>query len=451
MSLPSEQLETLLNEYLDGELDGDVLAKVERILGEDPDAASLLDQLRQQRAARIDAMRNDPLVRRHRLPDDFSQRVLAAIEAERQPSVTTNPSPRRWQAAATAALALAASLLLVVLLRSDSSDVDTVAVQPAEDSVADHPAADAPSNKADDSSAADPGARPEAAMVTDTDKQNRLPAASRSPEANLAIDSDRQPGTSTAETEDEMTAGAPDPASAIAASGSPGTANPPRSAADRKSKPNDEAMPSTDPLVATDRSDDPAREPMLEGRPLRMLLVYEVERTAAGRATNCVFEGLREAGIAIKQQQPVDEQVLDHLHDARMVSKEASSPEADDTRILFLAASAGSLDRFMLAMFDDTENIATIRWNAATDAPLLAAAERLRSAARAQQQPQQSAAWPLAPAANNDDQRNEDRNVRFAVPRDGRMLLPLQRDTWEQSGSALAGGEELSHLLLLIR
>ena len=114
--------EELISAYLDGELDADERALVERAMAESAEYRQLYEELQVLRAG----LQRLP---RYKLPADFRQRVLRQAErrllapsADIMPSASAaqpavGPSRRRWRAAALAA-SLAAAILFALLLVS---------------------------------------------------------------------------------------------------------------------------------------------------------------------------------------------------------------------------------------------------------------------------------------------------------------------------------------------
>ncbi|MEX0817954.1 MAG: RseA family anti-sigma factor, partial [Pirellulaceae bacterium] len=114
--------EERISAYADGELEGDELELVERLLAESAEYRQLLAEFQSLRAS----MRSLPSVR---LPADFHTRVVDRINEtkatpSKDPSRPRDAKPRPWRRVFYAAASLAAAITLVVMLRPPSTSID---------------------------------------------------------------------------------------------------------------------------------------------------------------------------------------------------------------------------------------------------------------------------------------------------------------------------------------
>lgn len=403
MALPPENIEQLLEEYLDDALRGDERQAVEDALANDSAIAERLDDLLAERALRLQAMLGDSRFENVRLDAGFADRVLAAVDRAEgvAPTVPLKfaSNKKNWKPVVIAVAALAACLMLAYL-----------GLMPGGDSSVDGPEV-AGSNlvvPAVPNDAAVPGEVP----VPSVDLAN-VPAVEL-PQAN--------------------------PSMAIAASDSV------------------QEVPGKDLVQPPAAMDDvPAPEMVAAARPaaelspslqfpaddLKMVMVYEVSQTELGKANGAVVAALKEAGIDLKARQPVADEVVGYLQEANLVAAEAEAGASGS--ILYVEASGKSLDRFMVSMFADSDNIAGLRWSLAFDPPVVAAVKELEKIdpAKVQHEGGASTAWQLT--------RQGAGAENFEFPDGPSRLQPLQRDSWKAVGSAPLGPDIQSQVLLLIR
>jgi hypothetical protein len=163
----------MLSAYLDDELSGDERADVEQLLNSSAAHRRVLSELEKLRAG-IQSLPS------HRLPVDFSQRVVELVEAgqaEPQPQAALPPTRRSpfaaWGAVAAVA-AVAAALMLIINLPGRLPSGNTVAVNEGD------PSTGVKSDKGKTRPRREPGAEGEA------DDRNREPVAPVTPAASPA-------------------------------------------------------------------------------------------------------------------------------------------------------------------------------------------------------------------------------------------------------------------------
>ncbi|QDS95694.1 hypothetical protein FF011L_44940 [Roseimaritima multifibrata] len=391
MALPPENIEQLLEEYLDDALRGDERQAVEDALANDSALAERLDDLLAERALRLQAMLGDSRFENVRLDAGFADRVLAAVDQAEgvAPTVPLKPADNKknWKPVVIAVAALAACLMLAYL-----------GLMPGGDSGVDGPEV-AGSNRV-------------------------VPAV---PSGDLA----NAPAVELPQANPSMAVAASESAQEVPATD---LVPPPAAMGD---------VP-TPEMVAADRS---AAEfsPSLQvpADDLKMVMVYEVSQTELGKANGAVVAALKEAGIDLKARQPVADEVVSYLQEANLVAAEAEA--GANGSILYVEASGKSLDRFMVSMFADSDNIAGLRWSLAFDPPVVAAVKELEKIdpAKVQHEGGASTAWQLT--------RQGAGAENFEFPDGPSRLQPLQRDSWKAVGSAPLGPDIQSQVLLLIR
>lgn len=425
MPLPPEQIEQLLNEYLDDALSGERLATVEAAVAENPALSLRLGRLRDERAERLEAFRDDPRFRNVRLSPDFTQRVVEAAAAAASARPLPHPAApapamagtRRWLRPLAIVAGIAAAVLIAVSLfpkqhaepnpgpglaeatrpSVTGEGLASVAVPDAIDPVVDTPSAMAEVQAVD--IVATPRVTPEAAdPVAPVQPDAVMPEAAAPSEIAQAM-------------VPEAGVAAPD------------------------------AVPDLAPSAAA----DPGSSISLD-----MVMVYEVTRTARGKSNTSVMEALQKAGIDVEARRPVGEDVVGYLQQAKLLADDQSRDQrANNQRasVLYVEASGKALDRFMVSMFTDTDNIAQLRWNVATDPPLVAAMKKLQqvSAPDVQHAEDSSTAWRLVSGEGDGEQLD------FAVHADARPLMPLKREGWNAMGSSNQGPDIQSRLILLVR
>jgi|GEM_PF-3674837 len=423
MSLPSEKIEWLLNEYLDDALQGADLAFVQQALAEDAEASERLDALRRERAERLAAMQTDPRFEHVRLGAGFSERVLQAIAREQAVANESAPSvsrksqdpterialaerdrPVRWQRGVVIAVGLAAAFLLAVTLfpRPKATEVaqreETPAERQQEKTPERTPAVVQGSQRSDQNAA------PDMMEVANADTV-ASPSDTATPQVADALP--------VVEELDPQVAAMPAMNLDVAVDN--GSA----------SSPDQVAVPGQDPRM-----------------PLNVVMVFEVTRTELGKSNGAVMEALRAAGIDVRARQPVDQKVVGFLQQAKIVGNQDDSERA---AIVYIEASGKALDRFMVSMFTDTDHIGQIRWNMAMDPPLLAAVKQLHrfTETEVRHAADDSAAWQLV--------SGEGREADFRVHSDARPLLPLKREGWDAVGSASQETDIQGRLILLVR
>ncbi|WP_237607313.1 hypothetical protein [Roseimaritima sediminicola] len=462
MSLPRNEIQTLLEEYLDDALKGERLSALEAAIKDDPWVADQLQRLRDERALRLRAMREDPRLGNAQLPPQFTQRVmkaaLAAAAAEtaneaseplhdsRSASSGERPTNRtasvdsasrvarafqgdrdlqgdrtgaagsarfrrrRWLRPLSGSVGVAAAVLIVAMLIPGSNDPDELT--------------QAGSGAVDPENVDLENLDPENLDPKNLDPKN-LDPENLAPE-NLVQVMEEVPLADPAPEPEPNRLETADPAPAA-------SSDSPRIAANTLEQP----TPSPQPRAM--ETDLPATAP------LGFVMVYEVTQTPEGAASRAVLGALTSAGIEVAARREVSEQVVGYLRDAKLVAAEDASPEADRAEILYIEASGKALDQFMVSLFADTDNVAQLRWNMAIDPPLSKAVQNLQQVhpASVQHSADASTAWPLV--------SEQGERADFTLSPERPPLMPLERDGWNGMASASQGPDIRSQLILLIR
>jgi hypothetical protein len=445
MSLPREILDQLLSGYLDDALSADEHARVERLLETDPDVALELEELRGIRFALRDVAVADSTFR---LPAGFADRVLdAAVATARSEGLSEDhplirlaeqPSPRRstvssrgshdrpassWRGAAVL-VALAASIVFaVVALRPDVNPVNQ-----------DNPGV----------AMTDPGASSDPTQPTPPDS---IVAQTGDPNHSSEVVTQSPPaGDDTSVT-----------TQAIAVV----DATPKRADVSETVQP-DRVQPSIDafPVNAIATNDTPSIGTPSVGKAgpemvssttrqseqrtqLGAILVVDIEQTDLGRQADAVKAAMQAVGIGAASQKSVTEDVVAIVGDV-----DPSAADAD-AAIMYLQVSAKRLDRLVMALVADEQNIQAVRFLLAEDAPILGVASSLQPVDP--MEIQHAGVWQLAA---------DSQQWVGAVAHDlaGRPdYLPIDRTTAQAGAASMmtqpksGGPDVMSQILLLIR
>lgn len=453
MSLPREILDQLLSGYLDDALSADEHARVERLLETDPEVARELEELRGIRSALRDVAVADA---KFRLPAGFADRVLDAsvatarseglsedhplIRLAEQPSskrssVASRASHDRressWRGAAVL-VALAASIVFaVVALRPDVNPVDQDAPVVA---------------MTDPGAGVDPGAdvdpTPPSSIVaqangsgrdSDVIVQTPTPTDDTSDVTQAIVVVDSDPNRAVDSVAGASGRDQPEPSKAsvdaIAANDTPGVG-----AANRGPVSVTDGGPQM--VSSTSRQTEPRTQ-------LGVILVVDIEQTDQGRQADTVKAAMRAVGIGAASQKRVTEDVVGIVGD---VDPSAADADAD---ILYLQVSAKRLDRLVMTLVADEQNIQGVRFLLAEDAPILRFASSLQPVDPTEIQ--HAGAWQLA----GDSQPWVGAITQDLVGRPD--YLPIDSTTAQAGAASMmsqpksGGPDVMSQILLLIR
>ncbi|QEG42537.1 anti-sigma factor family protein [Roseimaritima ulvae] len=468
MPLPPEQSDQLLNEYLDDALGAERLSMVEKALAADPAVALRLEQLREERTERLQAFREDPRFRNVRLSPDFTQRVVAAAAAASalpsRSGTTSQPAAAMAQPAAAMAqpaaamaqpaaamaqpaaamsrlprwvrpVAVVAGIAAAVLIAVSLFPGQSVLPDPGQNSDRIAQASGPPLDDKPTALPLDPEQAVAGVDTPDTSMEDvRIAAAPRA-----TSDADSMTPTDPETVSPEIVA--------------PEIVTPETVSPSAIAQAMDPAANGGSPDLVPSPDSVPAGDPATNGAPansipLNMVLIYEVTQTTRGKANGAVLASLRKAGIEVQAHRAVSDEVVGYLQQAKLVGADVAAEQNADTprvSILYIEASGKALDRFMVSMFTDTENVAQLRWNVAADPPMAVAVKRLQEVSETdvRHAEDNSVAWQLV--------SGEGEQVDFAVNADGRPLLPLQRQGWDGISSGDQGADIQSRLILLLR
>lgn len=364
MSLPRELLDELLSRYMDGELCGDELDRVEQMLTTDAEVRQSLDLLKERAALVRRAVRDGG-----KLGADFSSRVFAAAVAEAETANLATNHPLRLAATGgrsatgrrrvvyAGILALAASLVLAAFFATRSFGPGELADNGA-GNVAPTTTRNAP-QVSDEPSVSGSSVSSDDALANLADSSSDRVVASNQPVGDSLEGPDKlkpfsdKPSTSTMLAEDSMLA-----------------------------EDNASSNKSADIVSA----DSPAEAGALfEGMSkLRAVMVYEISVTEQGRENNVVGSVFRDAGIRVADERKVDEAMVGHLRESGLVGGSAAElvngEEGDASRcqLVFLEGSGLKLERAMLAFLEAEDDVSKVGFNMIMNPPVFAAIDRLK-------------------------------------------------------------------------
>lgn len=447
MSLPREILDQLLSGYLDDALSADEHARVERLLETDPEVARELKELRGIRFALQDVAAADA---KFRLPAGFADRVLDAsvatarseglsddhplIRLAEQPSskrstVSSRMSHDRressWRGAAVL-VALAASIVFaVVALRPDVNPVD----QNNAGIAMTDPAAGVDPTPPDSIVAQANGSDRDSDAIA----KSPAPTDDTSDVTQAIVVVDSVPNRAVAAEAGESGRDQPEPAKAsvdaIAANDTPSVG-----AANRG--PVSVANAGPQMVSSTSRQTEPRTQ-------LGAILVVDIEQTDQGRQADAVKAAMRAVGIGAASQKRVTEDVVGIVGD---VDPSAADPDAV---IMYLQVSAKRLDRLVMTLVADEQNVQAVRFLLAEDAPILRVASSLQPVDPTEIQ--HAGAWQLA----GDSQQWVGAITDDLVGRPD--YLPIDSTTAQAGAASMmsqpksGGPDVMSQILLLIR
>lgn len=387
MSLPREILDQLLSGYLDDALSADERARVEQLLASDPAVASELNELRRMRAALRQVAQCEPA---GSLPAGFSDRVLDAAIATAQREglsdshplikLAEQPSGRRltasrgdsttsWRAAA-ALIALAASIVIAVVLVRPDAEPQRL---PEELAMTEH------SQPSEQDERAERHTSPETAIAEDsleTDSDGQ-PSQIIDDPASSIDQTNRSDEPMIAEDQSEAATRGDDPLEPSAIAVSEGDAPAPRIP---DAQPPAEAGPQFAEADSVGNPDTVANMPAQIGsRPrLASILVLDIKRTPLGRQRESVSAALQTVGIGAAAERAVTEEIVTAVNDVRAADAEGEIDVEGDPAIVYLQVSAKRLDQLILNLVADQENIESVRFMLAEDAPVLDVVQSLR-------------------------------------------------------------------------
>ncbi len=340
MSLPREILEQLLSGYLDDALSADERARVERLVETDAEAASQLEELRELRMALKEVSRADA---GFKLPDGFADRVLDAsvaaaaseglgddhplVRLAEQPSAGRKSNSRTTDLRFAGVLvALAASIVFAVIAfrpstpegpgTTEIASTDQGDVDPSVDPVTEPDPITSPEEMTGPADGGDMIAAKDNPPVTDSDPAN---PGSLEPVASPNIKIDPNPD-------------------AIASS-------------------NTDVHP--DVVSHTDA-------PLID---LVEIMVLDLKQTAVGRESDSVRAAMRSPGLDAATEKKISEEIV------KVAVNAAKAKQDDEVVILYLQASAKSIDRFISTLVADEKGIESVRLALAEDAPTLRIAQ----------------------------------------------------------------------------
>ncbi len=414
MSLPREILDQLLSGYMDDALSADERARVERLLETDAEVARELSELQGMRGSLRDVSRADSFVK---LPEGFSDRVLdAAIACARSEGLSEDhplvrlaeqPSTQRavvapsspWRLAGVL-VALAASIVIAVfVLRPNPADGPT-----------------------------------------------ELELAITSPSGALAPDQLTDPGSAL-----------PDPtldsnemieSVAVASDANDSISEPPESISNEPMQPETSDAP-REAIVVNDLPKQPSEMPLVSSsKPARVaavgdIFVLSIRRTELGKQTHAVQAAMDAANIGAASKKQISKEIVG-------LAKSADNDGTDnDAIVLYLQASAKSLDQFILKLVADEQGIESVGFSIAQDAPILGVVNSLRVDPTTVKH---ATTWQLS-------SESDDWVGAIADTLGSRAYVPIDRGTAEvgtasamSNASATSNGADvISPMLVLIR
>ncbi len=109
--------------------------------------------------------------------------------------------------------------------------------------------------------------------------------------------------------------------------------------------------------------------------PLKVLLVFSVQVTDKGREQLALQNALRSSGIRLGSDSVVSDQVVSQLRESKVVSN--SDAPANGAKLFFIEGSAKKIDRLLTEMVNQPEMFGSVSMSLATDPPLLASVTSL--------------------------------------------------------------------------
>ncbi|MCA9135113.1 MAG: hypothetical protein KDB00_00095 [Planctomycetales bacterium] len=360
MALPDELLDELLSAHLDGATSGDERARVEQLLNDDPAIAEHLEQLRRQRELMREAAYTTP-----KLPDGFADQIVQAAIRQAQADELRPDHPLRLAASgsyvspkresnhtnhrliATVA-GLAASVLFIGYMVKEFGFAPNN--QPDKNTLVNLPKSDpeqAPSRITKDPSA--PIVTPETSSTPDT-----MIARSEKDDSVLveSNDTDMVPSP-------DLTPKTSEPLLVDAGNGSP--------------QKNVGESPETLPPNAV----------RVAARPLRMLMVIEINQTESGRAIGAFDQALANVNIVPANEREVDESLARAVTKNNVAHSENGNAEDHPAfEAVLLESPVTQLDNLVNLLVANREGIQGVGFSLVSvddDASLMRSIESVRT------------------------------------------------------------------------
>ncbi len=133
-------------------------------------------------------------------------------------------------------------------------------------------------------------------------------------------------------------------------------------------------MKSSSPEIV-DRPTEVAKSEVAERMPLQVLLVFSVQVTDKGREQLALQSALRSSGIRLGTDTVVSDQVVSQLRESNVVT--TGDTPANGAKLFFIEGSAKKIDRLVTEMVNQPEMFGSVSMSLATDPPLLASVTSL--------------------------------------------------------------------------
>jgi hypothetical protein len=341
MSIPSDLLDQLLTGYLDNALSPDERTRVEALLESDPQVAADLAELKQLQQSLRSVAKADASIH---LDQGFADRVLdASIDRARneglgddhplvrladQPSAPLSQDRQSFPVRyAVTLVGLAASIAIAVfVLRPDQVDDGPIPKRIAK--------ADVPAEVAEPDATFDPTKD----TVIANDSSVAAPAIASAQPAGRQADQSMETETSVDRSE------TPAPLRVKVTQSAP-----PKQPADRVSEPAAKQAPAQQPAIQHGA-----------------ILVLDVRLTAIGRMKDAISAAMQDAGLNPADKQELPDELVGAVNEGENETK-----VDDDVTVMYLQASAKTLDRLYLSLMSDQEGIDSIGMSLAVNAPIL--------------------------------------------------------------------------------
>jgi len=344
MSLPSDLLDQLLTGYLDDALSPDERARVNSLLESDPQVASELADLRELQASLRGVAAADSSIK---LDAGFADRVLgAAVDRARteglgddHPLVRLTDQPSGSPISTDASFPLRYAGILVALAASITIAVVTLRPGPI-----------------------------------DNPLDQNLQSIAKLPSPNdVAQDDVAQEKVGT----DDAIAGEPINERMLANRSSTAAESVAKvESSDASDTPEPEAITSVEisktPLTLSASADVPQQTKRSPAVQLGAILVLDVRLTAAGHMDNAIASSMRTAELDKASEQELPESLVGSI--GKSTDGITSS---DDVAIIYLQASAKTLDRFYLSLLADKSGVESVGMSLAMNAPILQVVQSL--------------------------------------------------------------------------
>ncbi|WP_145293678.1 anti-sigma factor family protein [Crateriforma conspicua] len=420
MSDLDPEIEERLSGYLDGAVDAQQQARIEARLRHDAGARADLEGLRDLGDRLRELSDSESSV----LPDGFADRVVEAaiqrarlegcedshplLKASTQPVRTAIAVPVKRVAAVGAALALAASVAVAVVLLPDPSPVDPI------NGLA----------QTDPSGVRDVETQPENQVVVSPEMPQADPSSIQ--QDSMLVQADADTDDLIDSTSRETVLPRPDTVASRTQPKDAAAMTP--AAADTVAPPEDAAV--LDSLVgasATGRS-----------RSTKAVLVLDIRLVDKRLGMAPIRDAMQRARVADESEQPVDPSVLGAVANA-----------VDDANLsgslMYLKAPAKQLDRFIMNLLADREQVESVGLSLASDAPVLGVASEFADVK------------PTSVRHDFGDMIDSAESSRLVDSLADRAFLPLQATLVPdaiaglQPGGADDGPDVMSNVFILVR